>query len=381
MRLLRAGIDRGQGGQRPDLGAPRGKEMVKSDAKEVNRIVVRGVNWVGDTILSYPVVQRMKSVFPHSHLALLTPDYLVDLWKTFPYVDEIIPLHQKRALASLREDLRLSLSLRKRGFDLALILPRSFRSVFPMFMARIPIRLGYQDEGRSLFLTHGMRRTEEVLHIHRVHYYMKLIESLGSVEGCPSPRIFLRDEDRERADRMLGDLGLSDGRPLIGMSPGAAYGAAKCWSPARFGELGKRLAGKWKASILLFGREGERLIANEILKSLKERGVDLTGKTGLLPLAALLERCQLLLTNDTGTMHMAAAVGTPTVALFGSTDPSTTGPCGEGHVVVRKEVSCSPCLRRICPTDHRCMELITVEEVEERVAARWKGMGENEPAG
>ena len=339
----------------------------KSDLKGVSRILVRGVNWVGDTILTYPTVQKLKSLFPHSHLAILVSSPLVDLWKTFPYVDEIIPFQKKKRIGSFWEDLNLSQSLKERNFDLAIILPRSFRSAFQVYLARIPIRIGYQDERRSLFLTHGIRRTKEILRSHRVHYFQKLIEPLGQVESSPYPRIFLREEDRKWADQALKELGIMEGRLLIGMNPGATYGLAKCWYPERFGELGKRLFKKWKASVLLFGKEEERPIAKEILQHLKEGGIDLTGKTHLLQLAALLERCQLLVTNDTGTMHVATAVGTPVVALFGSTDPSITGPWGDGHVVIRKEVPCSPCLKRICPTDHRCMELITVDEVEEVV--------------
>jgi len=331
----------------------------------VNRILVRGVNWVGDTILTYPTVQKLKSLFPHSHLAILVPSHLIDLWKTFPYADEIIPFQKKRGFGSIWEDLNLSQSLKERNFDLAIIFPRSFRSAFQAYLARIPIRIGYQDEGRSLFLTHGIRRTEEIRRSHRVHYFQKLTDSLGQAEGSSSPRIFLREEDRKWAEQKLRDLGIQDGRPLIGMNPGATYGLAKCWYPERFGELGKRLFEKWKATVLLFGKEEERPIAKEILQHLKEGGIDLTGKTHLLQLAALLERCQLIVTNDTGTMHVATAVGAPVVALFGSTDPSTTGPWGDGHIVIRKDVPCSPCLKRICPTDHRCMELITVDEVEE----------------
>jgi heptosyltransferase-2 len=333
----------------------------------VNRILVRGVNWVGDTILTYPTVQKLKSLFPHSHLAILVPSHLIDLWKTFPYADEIIPFQKKRGFGSIWEDLNLSQSLKERNFDLAIIFPRSFRSAFQAYLARIPIRIGYQDEGRSLFLTHGIRRTEEIRRSHRVHYFQKLTDSLGQAEGSSSPRIFLREEDRKWAEQKLRDLGIQDGRPLIGMNPGATYGLAKCWYPERFGELGKRLFEKWKATVLLFGKEEERPIAKEILQHLKEGGIDLTGKTHLLQLAALLERCQLIVTNDTGTMHVATAVGAPVVALFGSTDPSTTGPWGDGHIVIRKDVPCSPCLKRICPTDHRCMELITVDEVEEAV--------------
>ncbi len=333
----------------------------------INRILVRGVNWVGDTVLSYPAVQQLKTFFPKSHLAVLVPSYLVDLWKTFPYVDEIIPFQKKAGIGSIWEDLNLSQSLKERNFDLAVILPRSFRSAFHIFLARIPIRIGYRDEWRSLFLTHGIGRTKAVLHGHRVHYYQRLIEPLGKIESLPSPQIFLREEDRKWADRALKDLEISEGGPLIGMNPGATFGLAKCWYPDRFGELAKRLADKWQARVLLFGKEEERPIVYEILRHLGRKGIDLTGKTGLLQLAALLERCTLLVTNDTGTMHVAAAVGTPVVALFGSTPPLTTGPWGEGHVVVRKDVPCSPCWKRICPTDHQCMERITVDEVEEVV--------------
>lgn len=337
---------------------------MKRDFSQVNRILVRGVNWVGDTVLSYPTVQQLKTLFPKSHLAVLIPGSLVDLWKTFPFVDEIIPFQKKRGMGSFWEDLNISQSLKERNFDLAVILPRSFRSAFHIYLARIPIRIGYQDEGRSIFLTHGIRRTNEILHVHRIHYYQKLIEPLGKIESLPSPQIFLREEDRRWADRALNDLGILKGEPLIGMNPGATYGLAKCWYPDRFGELGKRVSEKWQARILLFGKEEEGPIVHEIQSHIGTKGIDLTGKTGLLQLAALLERCHLLVTNDTGTMHVATAVGTPVVAIFGSTPPLTTGPWGEGHVVVKKDLPCSPCWKRICPTDHRCMDLITVDEVE-----------------
>jgi len=344
----------------------------------VNSILVRGVNWVGDTILTYPSVQGVKELFPHSRLTVLVPNHLIGLWKTFPCVDEIIPFQKRSGVGSVWEDVQISRFMRKRRFDLALIFPRSFRSAFQIYLAGIPIRIGYQDEGRSLFLTHKIRRKGEVLHLHRVHYYRRLMEPLGHLESVPSPRLFLREEERGWAQKRLEELGLLDGRPLIGINPGAAYGLAKCWHPDRFAELGRRLSEKWKATALIFGREEERGMADKILKNLGGGGVDFTGKTGLLQLAALLERCCLLVTNDTGTMHVASAVGTPVVAIFGSTDPVATGPWGDGHVVVKKEVSCSPCFKRVCPTDHRCMELITVDEVEEVVDKKLRDLLNNQ---
>jgi len=345
---------------------------LKDDFSQCDSILVRGVNWVGDTILTYPAVQQLKTFFPQSHLAILVPNHLIDLWKTNPYVDEIIPFEKDGGLRSFWGDLNLSASLKERNFDLAVIFPRSFRSAFQIYLAGIPIRIGYQDEGRSLFLTHKIRRKGEVLHLHRVHYYRRLMEPLGHLESVPSPRLFLREEERGWTQKRLEELGLLDGRPLIGINPGAAYGLAKCWHPDRFAELGRRLFEKWKATALIFGREEERGMADTILKNLGGGGIDFTGKTSLLQLAALLERCRLLVTNDTGTMHVASAVGTPIVAIFGSTDPVATGPWGNGHMVVRKEVSCSPCFKRVCPTDHRCMELITVDEVEEVVDIKLK---------
>jgi heptosyltransferase-2 len=340
---------------------------LKHDFSQVNRILVRGVNWVGDTILSYPTVQQLKALFPKSHLTILIPSHLADLWKTFPHIDEIIPFQKKGGIGSIWEDINLSQSLKERNFDLAVILPRSFRSAFHIYLARIPIRIGYRDEGRSLFLTHGIHRTQETLHVHRVHYYQRLLEPFGKIETPPSPQVYLREEDRRWANQVLLDLGISEGKPLIGMNPGATYGLAKCWYPDRFGELGRRLSEKWQANILLFGKEGERPIILEIQRHLGTKGIDLTGKTSLLQLAALLERCALLVTNDTGTMHVAAAVGIPVVALFGSTPPPITGPWGDDHVVVKKDVDCSPCWKRVCATDHRCMKLITVDDVEEVV--------------
>ncbi len=361
-----------------------------ADFDKIDRILVRAVNWVGDTVLSYPAVQGLRARFPRSHLAVFVREHLADLWKTCPYVDEVIPFQQKRGWEGVAEDLRLGSFLGKKKFDLAVVFPRSFRSAFQTCLARIPIRLGYRDEWRSLFLTRRIPRTRELLQVHRVHYYRWLVDAFGTDahkrdthkrdthkrdthkidNGLESPRIFLREEDRAWARERLDALGLLDGRPLIGMNPGATYGLAKCWPVDRFGELGKRIAHHRKASVLLLGKKEEGSITQAVLRQIGDGGVDLTGKTGLLQLAAILEHCRLLVTNDTGTMHVAAAVGTPVAAIFGPTDPVTTGPRGEGHAIVRREVDCSPCLKRVCPTDHACMQKITVDEVEAVVDER-----------
>lgn len=339
---------------------------------KIRRILVRGVNWVGDTILTYPAIQVLKKLFPQSYISILVQSHLVDLWKTFPFIDEIISFQRNNGLRSLFEDLNLAISLKKRKFDLAIIFPRSFHSAFQIFLAGIPIRVGYQNGGHFILLTHRILRDEDYYRKPRIEHYMKLINLFGKIEKIPSPHIFLKYEDRRWAYDRLKDSGLLNRRPLIGMNPGATYGLAKCWYPDRFGELGRRISNKWNATILIFGKKDEKGIAKEIIKILGDRGVDLTGETSLLQLSALLERCSLLITNDTGTMHIASAVGTTVIALFGSTNPLTTGPWGEGHVVLKKDLPCSPCLKRICPGDHSCMKLITVDEVEEVVDKKLK---------
>lgn len=333
-----------------------------------HRILIRAVNWVGDTVLTFPAVEGVKRLFPGSRVTVLAPGYLSDLWRALPSVDEIIALPGRGSLGSFQEEWRLAGRLRKKRFDVAIIFPRSFHSALLPLLAGVPARIGYRDEGRSVLLTHGIPRKEEFLRTHRVRYYQKLIEPLGRIDEDLPPRMRVREEDREWAKRRLKEAGLLDGRLLLGMNPGATYGLAKCWLPDRFAELGRRLGNRWKASLLLFGKEEERSMAGRILPALGGQGVDLVGETDLLQLAGLLGHCRLLVTNDTGTMHVATAVGTPVVALFGPTDPVTTGPCGEGHVVIRKPVPCSPCLKRVCPIDHRCMEQITADEVEAAVS-------------
>ena len=223
-------------------------------------------------------------------------------------------------------------------------------------------------------MTERIDRTPELLSRHRLYYYLHLIERLGR---CPSPllpSLSLNGKIERWATKFLAHNGLQ-GKVLIGFNPGATYGEAKCWPGERFVALGKRVIADYGASILIFGssRPKEKELNATIAQGIGERCLNLSGQTSLLELASLLQQCPLLVTNDTGTMHVAAAVGTRVVALFGPTDPRTTAPLGKGHVVIRKRVSCSPCLRRICPEDHRCMEHISVANVLEAVTKGLKG--------
>jgi heptosyltransferase-2 len=334
--------------------------------KGIKRILVKGTNWVGDTIISFSAVSALRQRFPKARISVLAKARLAELWRANPAVDEVIPYDMPRGLRRPLGELCIAHILKRKKIDLAVIFPRSFSSALMAFLGGIPRRIGYKSEGRDLLLTEGITCTAEVLSRHRMYFYLHLIEGLGQGASPPLPALSLNGNQARWAETFLSDNGL-EGKVLIGINPGATYGQAKCWPPERFAELGRKLKEDHGAFILIFGssRHQEKSLNADIARGIGGHCLDLSGETSLLQLAALLRSCRLLVTNDTGTMHVAAAVGTRVVAIFGPTDPRTTSPLGEGHVVVRRGVSCSPCLKRVCPADHRCMELISVEDVLE----------------
>ncbi|OGP82731.1 MAG: lipopolysaccharide heptosyltransferase II [Deltaproteobacteria bacterium RBG_16_54_11] len=342
--------------------------------KGIQEILVKGTNWVGDTIISFPAVHALRQHFPKASITVLTNARLAELWKANPAVDEVLPYDMPAGAGRIFGELRIARLIRQRTIDLAVIFPRSFSSALMVFLGGIPRRIGYKGEGRDLLLTERIDCTTQLLGRHRMYYYLHLVEHLGRCPSPPLPSISLNGKLQGWADGFLSRHGLK-GELLIGLNPGATYGEAKCWSPERFVQLGRRIIKDYGASILIFGssRPEEKELNAAIARGIGAGCLNLSGETSLLQLAALLRHCRLLVTNDTGTMHVAAAVGTRVAAIFGPTDPRATAPLGEGHVVIRREVSCSPCLKRLCPEDHRCMDLIEVEEVYNTVGMQLNG--------
>jgi heptosyltransferase-2 len=336
--------------------------------KGIKRILVKGTNWVGDTIISFPAVHVLRRQFPKARISVLTKSRLAELWKLHPAVDEVIPYDMPSGVGRIFGELQIGRLIRQKEIDLAVIFPRSFSSALMIFLGGVSQRIGYKSEGRNLLLTEGIACTAELLSRHRMYYYLHLIEPLGSYPSPSLPSLALNGTQERWADMFLSQNGLK-GKLLVGLNPGATYGEAKCWPPERFAELGRKLRKDSGASILIFGssRPQEKALNAAIARGIGEGCLNLSGETSLWQLAALLRRCRLLVTNDTGTMHIAAATGTRVVAIFGPTDPCATSPLGEGHVVIRREVSCSPCLKRVCPEDHRCMHLIGTDEILARI--------------
>ena len=326
------------------------------------RTLVRATNWVGDAVMNLPAMEFLKSRDSEGHLCVLAVPWVADVFRNHPAVDEIVIYDRKGSDGGMKGIFRKGRSLRRMRFDRAYILPNSFSSALLPFLAGIPQRIGFPGGGRDLLLTKAVKRTAEMEGIHQSVVYRMLA---GEDDPGPlAPRVHVTADEARAFREKVNEAALPDAMLTMGVCPGATFGPAKRWFPERFAEVLNRL----EACTLLFGSPAEREIAEKVADHLSGPALNLAGKTSLRELAAGLKECDVVLTNDTGTMHLAAAVGTPVVAIFGSTNPVTTGPYGQANRVVRHPMPCAPCLKRTCPLGHlECMNRVTVDMVLEAV--------------
>jgi heptosyltransferase-2 len=321
---------------------------------------------VGDAVMSLPALDALRARFPRAEIVLLSKPWVSELYWHHPAVNRQIiykPNSEHRGPLGFA---RLVRELRAERFDAAFLFQNAFHAAWLAWLARIPLRVGYARDGRSWFLADAVEPPLPAAYGHQVYYYLQLLFRAGVIEK-PQPveeiRLRLTDPEKHWATRMADSLGLRGPRFIVGLAPGAAFGPAKRWLPKRFGELADRLIGALNADVLIFGSPAERSLAEEIAAAMKHTPAIAAGKTSLRQLLALMARCRLMVTNDSGPMHLAAALGVPVVAIFGSTDERATGPVGKRVRIVTRGVQCSPCGRRECPIDFRCMRDISVEEV------------------
>ena len=336
------------------------------DPGAIARIVVRAPNWLGDAVMALPAIAAVRRTFPRSALAVAAPRSVAPLFEeiTDAAPDEVLPIEQRSEIASLREG----------RFDLAVLFPNSFRAAWAARRAAIPHRWGVRTGGRGVLLTRAAARPSK--RSHQAARYLAMAEALGLPAADSLPRLAVTPSTKERADALLRGLGLGPSQSLVGIAPGAAYGHAKRWPPARVAELTTRLADRG-ATVVLVGAAADRDAGREIESALpaQARAVNLIGRTDLRLLAGVLERCQAFVSNDSGAMHLAAAIGVPVTAIFGPTDERVTAPAGatdgqSTHEVILHPVFCRPCMLRDCPIDHRCMKRISVDRVFGAVVAR-----------
>jgi heptosyltransferase-2 len=327
-------------------------------------ILIRSTNWIGDAVLTTPAIAAIKRAFPEARITVLAKPLVAELLLHNPSIHEVMVYHDRDRHKGIFGKLRLIWSLRRKGFDLAILFQNAFEAALLAFLAGIPRRYGYNTDGRGWLLTHPVSLDNETKGKHQLYYYLDLLRPMGIT--AVDKRLILAvtpDEEAGARDR-LREHRIQRSDTIIGINPGATYGPAKRWAPERFAELAERLMTDQGAKVLMFGGQGEEAeLVKQICDRMKQKPVQFAGKTSVRQLMPLIKYCKLFITNDTGPMHIANAFGIPVVAVFGSTDPKTTSPAQAGYRLVRKGVSCSPCLLRTCPIDHRCMDWITVDEV------------------
>jgi len=339
--------------------------------EKCDNILIRGVNWVGDAVMTMPAIRAVRQAYPDAQISLLVKPSVSPLFEHDPNVDEIISYDD--GYRGLSGKIRLARQLKQGCFSRAFLLQNAFDAALISFLARIPERVGYNRDGRGMLLTRGIPFDLPAKEMHHIDYYLNLLEKAG-LDPVPSkPWIHLLPAERRAARETLQSLR----RPVVALNPGAAYGSSKRWPPARFSELAVRFMQEKAAGIIILGGPKETGIAAEIEQGIRllcsGAGVcgpadiqvmNLAGKTTLRGLAAVISEADLLITNDSGPMHIGYAVRTPLVAIFGSTSPQHTGPVGRDVVVLKKEVDCAPCFERQCRRgDLKCMEMISAEEV------------------
>lgn len=329
--------------------------------KDPKNIIVRMPNWLGDFVMATPILQDLKNHWPQAAITALCQGPLTQILHADPHVDQILSFKKPKDWFNKKETLDILDPLKNGKFDLGILLTHSFSSAWWFWRANIPTRMGFRSHWRSLLLNVPVPFPSNHDSQHLVKTYKMLLDPLGMPISNTSPTLYLTDAEKTQAKKHLDLLGVKSDSILIGINPGAAYGTAKCWIPERFRQVTEKLLKNPKIVLLYFGDQMGLPLVNEICRDLN-RVINLAGKTTLRELMAFIQECHLFLTNDSGPMHLASALNVPLLALFGSTSHATTGPYKKGKVI-HKQVPCSPCYRRECPIDFRCMKQIEVNEV------------------
>lgn len=323
-------------------------------------LLIRSTNWLGDALMTLPAIYQLRRVLPAGiPFSILCPANLKPMWEACPFVDNVVSMAQKRIVGDEVA------TVRRLDPGATLVLPNSFGSALDAYKLKTPYRLGRRGRMRAWLLTHTIKewsRGENIGVCHQLSYYLELVSMLGEVEYSASCEPMTANPD------LAVQLGMDGDAPWIALAPGAAYGPAKQWSPKSFHRVAEEAIQKgWR--VVVVGGPGDKNAAEETAKDLK--GVlNLAGKTNLAQLISVLAKSDFVLSNDSGSMHLAAALGRPGLAIFGSTDPIATGPVGGSWDLAISEESCRPCFKRTCPrgdAPYACLESITPEHVISRL--------------
>jgi len=347
--------------------------MSERESKNIERIVVRGTNWVGDAVMTIPALRQLRHLFPTAHITLATRAWAQGLFADAKFIDAV-QVHEGTGLRSVVKQVR---QWRQGNFDLAILFPNSLETALVASLARVPLRIGYATDGRQSLLTHPLPLPEWRSSKHEVFYYLKIVAELEwlvnreqtFLDTEPSTALDLSESRKHAAADFLharGVKGIGQRSRLVALCPGSINSRAKRWPAERYAVLADRLIDELGAEVLLIGSEAEAEVTAAVRRQMMNQPVILTGETNLDQLVATLSLVDLLITNDTGPAHIASALGRPTLVIFGPTNPITTRPFSPFAEIVRNPPDCAPCMLRDCPIDHRCMTAITVDEIFNR---------------
>jgi len=336
-------------------------------------ILVRAPNWIGDAVMATPALSLLRSGFPEAEITLLAKPHIAELLRTPLALDRQWVYERPGPHEGGLGLWRLIRSLRLARFDWAVLLQNAFEAALIAVAAGIPKRIGYAMHGRGWLLTHTPKGHP---HHQREAYLRVVTDMIAAVsmadplpQEVPAPSLHLTEQERTWAEQRLAEESISQKDYIVGICPGAAYGSAKQWGKVRFAQVASALISRYHARILIFGSRSEMPLSQQMHDLIQGNAVMLAGETTVRQMMALIACCRLVVSNDSGLMHVASALGIPVVAIFGPTDPQATGPAGLHCRIVHHPVACAPCTYRICPIDHRCMEGISTQQVIDAIEA------------
>jgi heptosyltransferase-2 len=347
--------------------------------RPISKILIRSTNWIGDSVITVAALRELRRAFAGSHIALLAKPWVADLFTGADFLDEIIPYNRRPGPAGF---LQFARSLRKMNFDAAILLQNAFEAAALTFAAGIPIRIGFPTDGRRLLLTHPLKFAYPVRHEHQVYDYLNIAAQAEALLTGESRVDFLRPRYRLQADkniqlrvqRRLRESGWAEGNRLVAVNPGATNNPLKRWYPERFAQLADRFLERKDFNVVFVGGSSEEAITDDILSRMQHRPIKMTGKTALRESIALLSLCDLVISNDTGPAYMAAALCRPTLTIFGPTNYWSICPTSPTALILNHPVPCAPCMLKRCPTNHECMDGISVDQVYSAAAEQLERM-------
>jgi len=335
--------------------------LKKLDANKIRRIMIRSANWLGDAVMTVPAMMAVRETYPDAHIAVVANPLVAQLLENHPGCDEVIVYNKRAEHAGVFGMLRFAADLRRRKFDCAILFQSAIEAGIMAFLAGIPRRLGFTTDGRRIFLTHPVPFGETEKTVHQTDAFLRIVNHYGIMAEEKRQPLALLDSERAWVKEQLPE------GSVVTINPGAAYGSAKRWYPERFAAVGDFLAREYGMHVVLIGGPGEVEIGNDIAAAIQAPVHNFVGKTSVRQMMSLIDVASLMVTNDSGPMHIAAGFNVPIVAIFGSTNHTTTSPFSNNYRIVRHPVECSPCMLRECPIDHRCMDRVKVDDVIEAV--------------